>query len=195
MSPLPSFSAQIEQFVYASPHDNKSWEMFEEMIATAEDFYQSLGIPYHIVNIVSGRWHRPASGPPLPLQRWPRRTPATSASASGVTFALTRFLCPWLALPPCLSPDLARERRRLSPGHGGRRRWVFHGNPPLCPPGLAVGTALGPDCPHCPFPRDSLNVPTPPGDSPGKIIPLNGSIPSSPPQSRNPASLPQSPRR
>ncbi|XP_009473715.1 PREDICTED: cadherin EGF LAG seven-pass G-type receptor 2-like [Nipponia nippon] len=44
---------KIEQFVYASPHDNKSWEMFEEMIATAEDFYQSLGIPYHIVNIVS----------------------------------------------------------------------------------------------------------------------------------------------
>jgi hypothetical protein len=29
--------------------------MFEEMIATAEEFYQSLGIPYHIVNIVSGR--------------------------------------------------------------------------------------------------------------------------------------------
>ena len=45
---------QIEQFVYSSPHDNKSWEMFEEMIATAEEFYQSLGIPYHIVNIVSG---------------------------------------------------------------------------------------------------------------------------------------------
>uniref|UniRef100_A0A8C0FKZ6 Seryl-tRNA synthetase 1 n=1 Tax=Bubo bubo TaxID=30461 RepID=A0A8C0FKZ6_BUBBB len=50
-----SGSTPIEQFVYASPHDNKSWEMFEEMMATAEDFYQSLGIPYHIVNIVSGR--------------------------------------------------------------------------------------------------------------------------------------------
>lgn len=47
-------SLQIEQFVYASPHDNKSWEMFEEMITTAEEFYQTLGIPYHIVNIVSG---------------------------------------------------------------------------------------------------------------------------------------------
>uniref|UniRef100_A0A2K5Z4P6 serine--tRNA ligase n=1 Tax=Mandrillus leucophaeus TaxID=9568 RepID=A0A2K5Z4P6_MANLE len=45
---------KIEQFVYSSPHDNKSWEMFEEMITTAEEFYQSLGIPYHIVNIVSG---------------------------------------------------------------------------------------------------------------------------------------------
>jgi len=46
---------QIEQFVYASPHDNKSWETFDEMIATAEEFYQSLGIPYRIVNIVSGK--------------------------------------------------------------------------------------------------------------------------------------------
>lgn len=46
--------SQIEQFVYASPHDGKSWEMFDEMIGTAEEFYQSLGIPYRIVNIVSG---------------------------------------------------------------------------------------------------------------------------------------------
>lgn len=30
--------------------------MFDEMIGTAEEFYQSLGIPYRIVNIVSGRW-------------------------------------------------------------------------------------------------------------------------------------------
>lgn len=28
--------------------------MFDEMIGTAEEFYQSLGIPYRIVNIVSG---------------------------------------------------------------------------------------------------------------------------------------------
>lgn len=41
--------------MYASPHDNKSWEMFDEMIGTAEVFYQSLGIPYRIVNIVSGQ--------------------------------------------------------------------------------------------------------------------------------------------
>lgn len=30
--------------------------MFDEMIGTAEEFYQSLGIPYRIVNIVSGEW-------------------------------------------------------------------------------------------------------------------------------------------
>lgn len=51
------FCLQIEQFVYASPHDGKSWEMFDEMIGTAEEFYQSLGIPYRIVNIVSGISH------------------------------------------------------------------------------------------------------------------------------------------
>ena len=28
--------------------------MQEEMIATAEEFYQSLGFPYHVINIVSG---------------------------------------------------------------------------------------------------------------------------------------------
>lgn len=47
-------SLQIEQFIYASPHDDKSWEMFDEMIGTAEEFYQTLGIPYRVVNIVSG---------------------------------------------------------------------------------------------------------------------------------------------
>lgn len=28
--------------------------MQEEMIAAAEEFYQSLGFPYHVINIVSG---------------------------------------------------------------------------------------------------------------------------------------------
>ncbi|MBN3289121.1 SYSC protein, partial [Polypterus senegalus] len=60
---------KIEQFVYASPHDNKSWEMFDEMIATAEEFYQSLGIPYRIVNIVSGSLNHAASKK-LDLEAW-----------------------------------------------------------------------------------------------------------------------------
>lgn len=55
-----SIAFQIEQFVYASPHDGKSWEMFDEMIGTAEEFYQSLGIPYRIVNIVSGLYTLPS---------------------------------------------------------------------------------------------------------------------------------------
>ena len=49
------FLFQIEQFVLTSPHDNKSWDMMKEMITTAEDFNKVLGIPYQVVNIVSGR--------------------------------------------------------------------------------------------------------------------------------------------
>ena len=45
---------KIEQFVVTSPKDNESWDMFEEMISNSEAFYQSLDIPYRIVNIVSG---------------------------------------------------------------------------------------------------------------------------------------------
>ncbi|XP_040280067.1 serine--tRNA ligase, cytoplasmic isoform X1 [Bufo bufo] len=60
---------KIEQFVYASPHDNTSWEMFEEMIKTAEEFYQAMGIPYRIVNIVSGALNHAASKK-LDLEAW-----------------------------------------------------------------------------------------------------------------------------
>uniref|UniRef100_A0A8C2XDM5 serine--tRNA ligase n=1 Tax=Cyclopterus lumpus TaxID=8103 RepID=A0A8C2XDM5_CYCLU len=60
---------KIEQFIYASPHDGKSWEMFDEMIGTAEEFYQTLGIPYRIVNIVSGALNHAASKK-LDLEAW-----------------------------------------------------------------------------------------------------------------------------
>ena len=52
---------KIEQFCYTSPHDEKSWEMMEEMIATAEAFYQKLKIPYRVVNIVSGELNNAAA--------------------------------------------------------------------------------------------------------------------------------------
>lgn len=45
---------KIEQFCITSPHDNESWKMFEQMIDNAEEFNRQLGIPYRIVNIVSG---------------------------------------------------------------------------------------------------------------------------------------------
>uniref|UniRef100_A0A4W5JE15 Serine--tRNA ligase, cytoplasmic n=1 Tax=Hucho hucho TaxID=62062 RepID=A0A4W5JE15_9TELE len=60
---------KIEQFVFASPHDNKSWEMMDEMIGTAEEFYQALGIPYRIINIVSGALNHAASKK-LDLEAW-----------------------------------------------------------------------------------------------------------------------------
>ncbi len=45
---------QVEQFCVTSPHDDASWQMMDEMIGNAEEYYQRLGIPYRIVNIVSG---------------------------------------------------------------------------------------------------------------------------------------------
>lgn len=46
---------QVEQFCITSPHDNKSWEMFDEMVNNAEDFCKLLQLPYRVVNIVSGK--------------------------------------------------------------------------------------------------------------------------------------------
>jgi seryl-tRNA synthetase len=59
----------VEQFCITSPHDNKSWEMMDEMIANAEDFYKDLGIPYRIINIVSGALNHAASKK-LDLEAW-----------------------------------------------------------------------------------------------------------------------------
>jgi tRNA synthetase class II core domain (G, H, P, S and T) len=50
---------QIEQFLFTKPEN--SWQAFDEMIAVAEEFYQSLGIPYQIVAIVSGALNNAAS--------------------------------------------------------------------------------------------------------------------------------------
>ncbi|XP_066141636.1 serine--tRNA ligase, cytoplasmic [Euwallacea fornicatus] len=60
---------KVEQFCLTSPFDNKSWEMMDEMIGNAEEFYQSLGIPYRIVNIVSGALNNAASKK-LDLEAW-----------------------------------------------------------------------------------------------------------------------------
>ncbi|KAF7762190.1 hypothetical protein Agabi119p4_8783 [Agaricus bisporus var. burnettii] len=43
---------KVEQFVITDPE--KSWEMFDAMIANSEDYYQSLGIRYRVRAIVSG---------------------------------------------------------------------------------------------------------------------------------------------
>lgn len=50
---------QIEQFLFTKPED--SWKAFDDMIAVSEEFYQSLGIPYQIVAIVSGALNNAAS--------------------------------------------------------------------------------------------------------------------------------------
>lgn len=60
---------KVEQFVLTSPFDNKSWEMMDEMIGNAEAFCQSLGIPYRVVNIVSGALNH-AAAKKLDLEAW-----------------------------------------------------------------------------------------------------------------------------
>jgi len=50
---------KIEQFCITEPE--KSWEMFDTMLANAEAFYQSLGLPYRVVAIVSGALNLAAS--------------------------------------------------------------------------------------------------------------------------------------
>lgn len=50
---------KIEQFIVAAP--SKSWEHFSEMIGNAEKFYQSLELPYRVVNIVSGALNNAAA--------------------------------------------------------------------------------------------------------------------------------------
>ena len=45
---------KVEQFVVTSPEGDESKKMQEEMIGNCKEFYQSLGIPYRVVNMVSG---------------------------------------------------------------------------------------------------------------------------------------------
>jgi seryl-tRNA synthetase len=50
---------KIEQFVLTEPE--KSWEMHKEMLQVAQEFYESLKLPYHVVSIVSGALNNAAA--------------------------------------------------------------------------------------------------------------------------------------
>ncbi|KAL2114595.1 hypothetical protein VUR80DRAFT_4578 [Thermomyces stellatus] len=58
---------KVEQFLITDPE--KSWEALDEMMANSEAFYQSLGVPYRIVSIVSGALNNAASKK-LDLEAW-----------------------------------------------------------------------------------------------------------------------------
>lgn len=45
---------KIEQFCVTSPEENLSYEMLETMVKNAEEFYQSIGLTYQVISIVSG---------------------------------------------------------------------------------------------------------------------------------------------
>lgn len=51
----------MEQFCITAPDSNVSWEMMDEMLGNAEAFYESLGVPYRVVNIVSGELNNAAA--------------------------------------------------------------------------------------------------------------------------------------
>lgn len=43
---------KVEQFIFSTPED--SWKLHEELLQNAEDFWQSLTIPYRVVNVCTG---------------------------------------------------------------------------------------------------------------------------------------------
>ena len=58
---------KVEQFVICEPE--KSWEMFDRMIGLSEQFYQSLGLSYRVVGIVSGALNN-AAAKKYDLEAW-----------------------------------------------------------------------------------------------------------------------------
>lgn len=58
---------KIEQFILTAP--DKSWEMHEEILKYSEEFYQSLGFSYRVVNIVSGELNN-AAAKKYDLEAW-----------------------------------------------------------------------------------------------------------------------------
>ncbi|RDA84671.1 hypothetical protein CP532_3509 [Ophiocordyceps camponoti-leonardi (nom. inval.)] len=58
---------KIEQFLLTDPA--KSWEALDEMIATSEEFYKTLGLPYQVVAIVTGALNN-AAAKKLDLEAW-----------------------------------------------------------------------------------------------------------------------------
>ena len=60
---------KVEQFIICEGDLEKSQKIQNEMIATAEEFYQSLGFPYHVINIVTGALNNAATKK-LDLECW-----------------------------------------------------------------------------------------------------------------------------
>ena len=60
---------KVEQFIICEGDIEVSKKMQDEMIACAEEFYQSLGFPYHVINIASGALNN-AAIKKLDLECW-----------------------------------------------------------------------------------------------------------------------------
>jgi len=74
---------KIEQFVVTSPRDGVSWKALDAMIGTSEEFMQSLGLPYRVVNICSGALNN-AAAQKYDLEGWfPGSKPAGGDGCDG----------------------------------------------------------------------------------------------------------------
>lgn len=60
---------KVEQFCVTSPEENLSYEMLEEMINNAENFYKSIGLTYQVISIVSGAMND-AAAKKYDLEAW-----------------------------------------------------------------------------------------------------------------------------
>lgn len=60
---------KIEQFVVCNPQNGESWRIMEDMAKASEEFYQSLQLPYRVVNICSGALNN-AAAKKLDLEAW-----------------------------------------------------------------------------------------------------------------------------
>jgi len=58
---------KVEQFVLCDPET--SWAEHDNMIKMAEEYYQMLGVPYRVVNIVSGEMNN-AAAKKYDLEAW-----------------------------------------------------------------------------------------------------------------------------
>ena len=74
---------KIEQFCVTVPDGDESWKMQEEMLKNSEDFYQSLGLPYRVVNIVSGALNS-AAAKKYDLEAWFPASKVRSAPSASV---------------------------------------------------------------------------------------------------------------
>ncbi|MES1913106.1 MAG: hypothetical protein MHM6MM_005333 [Cercozoa sp. M6MM] len=58
---------KVESFVLCAPEE--SWQHHEEMMRNAQDFYETLELPYRVVNLVSGELNN-AAAKKLDLEAW-----------------------------------------------------------------------------------------------------------------------------
>eukprot|EP00003_Mantamonas_plastica_P030949 TRINITY_DN7846_c0_g1_i4.p1 TRINITY_DN7846_c0_g1~~TRINITY_DN7846_c0_g1_i4.p1 ORF type:complete len:296 (-),score=105.05 TRINITY_DN7846_c0_g1_i4:21-908(-) len=58
---------KVEQFIICEPDESEA--MHEEMLATAEEFYQELGLPYRVIDIASGHLNN-AAAKKYDLEAW-----------------------------------------------------------------------------------------------------------------------------